>query len=277
MSPIRQLASVREATTSTVRQVVTIVGTRSGWVGETVARPQTDSPHIADRIASIGELYARPRAYQHILEDASFDVEGWLGDEVGREFAAQEGVAFLIGDADNKPVGLLDGLTVGTASVANDETGDYQTLSTGLANSLGADADTVVAFLRQVVRSVGRGYRTGVVWMMNEDTHDALAELQDANGRDILTITTDGNRSLLLGYRVTINNDIDDIDGGVSATFPILFGNFRRAIQVVDRTGVSILRDPFTNPGSVMFYTRKRVGSMKLDANAVKVVTVPRT
>ena len=53
-----------------------------------------------------------------------------------------------------------------------------------------------------------------------------------------------------------------------------MFGDFSRAFQIIDRVDVSMLRDPYTNPGSVMFYTRKRVGSMVLDAQAVKVVGV---
>lgn len=77
----------------------------------------------------------------------------------------------------------------------------------------------------------------------------------------------------LFGYPIVINEDMDDIDEA-AASAPIMFGDFSRAFQIIDRVDVSMLRDPYTNPGSVMFYTRKRVGSMVLDAQAVKVVGV---
>jgi HK97 family phage major capsid protein len=110
VSPLRQVVSVASAETTDVKQLVSIGDAASGWVGETTSRPNTNSPELAQRAATFGEVYARPLVYQHMLEDAFFGVEGWVMGEVARQFAEAEGVAFLKGDGTNKPVGILNGL-----------------------------------------------------------------------------------------------------------------------------------------------------------------------
>ena len=55
----------------------------------------------------MGEIYANPQATQTSLDDLFFNAEGWLNDEVAREFSEKEGNAFLLGNGTNKPKGLL--------------------------------------------------------------------------------------------------------------------------------------------------------------------------
>ena len=51
---------------------------------------------------------------------------------------------------------------------------------------------------------------------------------------------------------------------------PIVFGDFKRGYLIVDRTGVRVLRDPFTNKPYVHFYTTKRVGGGLLNPDVLK-------
>ena len=274
ISPLRQVSSVVSADTTDVKQLVGIGDAASGWVGETSTRAQTDTPELAQRTAVFGEIYARPRIYQHMLEDAFFDASGYVVNEVARQFAEQEGTAFLNGNGTNKPVGILNGLTLGVNAAANDTTGAYQVIDSGVANALGASDSAIIEFLRTVVKSMRTGYLAGCGWMMNRSTHQSLVNLKTTTGEYFLQRDlTEAAATRLFGYPITINEDMSDIDEA-AATCPILFGDFSRAFQIVDRVGVSMLTDPYTNPGSVMYYTRKRVGSMILDAQALKVVTV---
>ena len=52
----------------------------------------------------------------------------------------------------------------------------------------------------------------------------------------------------------------------------IAFGNFRRGYLIVDRTGVRVLRDPYTAKPKVLFYTTKRVGGAVVDPQGLKVL-----
>jgi len=274
VSPMRQVCSVAQAATTDVKQLVSTGDAASGWVGETTARSQTNSPELAQRTATFGEVYARPRVYQHLIEDGFFNVEDWLLSEVARQFSEAEGVAFLSGDGTNKPVGILNGLTLTGDSSANDANGTFEVLNTGVNNALGSTDAGIIEFLRTVVKSVKTPYLPNCRWMMNRATHQALVNLKNSDGEYFLQRDlTQAAATSLFGHSVIINEDMDDIDEA-AASAPIMFGDFTRAFQIIDRVDVSVLRDPYTNPGSVMFYSRKRVGSMVLDAQAMKVVGV---
>jgi len=274
VSPMRQVCSIAQAATTDVKQLVSTGDAASGWVGETDARAQTNSPELAQRTATFGEVYARPRVYQHLIEDGFFNVEDWLLSEVARHFSEAEGVAFLSGNGTNQPVGILNGLTLTADGAASDANGTFEVLNSGVNNALGSTDAGIIEFLRTVVKSVKTPYLPNCRWMMNRATHQALVNLKNSDGEYFLQRDlAQAAASSLFGHSVIINEDMDDIDEA-AASAPIMFGDFQRAFQIIDRVDVSVLRDPYTNPGSVMFYSRKRVGSMVLDAQAMKVVGV---
>ena len=274
-SPIRGLVGGITTSTTDYSQLVSIGGSASGWVGETTARPNTGSPELAKLTASFGEVYASPKAYQHVLEDSFFNVESWLSGEVAREFSEQENSAFLTGNGTNKPVGILNGLDVTAAYTAGDATrafGKYQVINSGVATNLGATADDVINLLRKVVLQTKTGYLDNAKWMMSRATHNILVDLKTTDGeyflqRDI----TEAAAGRIFGYEIVINEDMAEV--GADA-FPIIFGDFAAGYQVVDRVGVSMLRDPYSAHGAISFYTRKRVGSMLLNTEALKVVAI---
>jgi HK97 family phage major capsid protein len=55
-------------------------------------------------------------------------------------------------------------------------------------------------------------------------------------------------------------------------SFSVAFGDFNRGYLIVDRAGVSVLRDPYTAKPYVLFYTTKRVGGGVQDFDAIKLL-----
>lgn len=274
-SPIRALVGGISTNTTDYSQLVSLGNAASGWVGETATRSNTNAPELTKISAVFGEVYASPKAYQHVLEDAFFNVEAWLAGEVAREFSEQENQAFLSGNGVNKPVGILNGLDTTSAYTVGDSArdfGKYQVIKSGEAASLGATSDAVINLLRSVVLGTKTGYLAGAKFMMNRATHNVLVDLKTTDGeyflqRDI----TAAAAGRIFGYEIVINEDMADIGAG---NMPIIFGDFAAGYQVVDRVGVSMLRDPYSAHGAVSFYTRKRVGSMLLNTEALKVIAV---
>ncbi len=127
ISPIRQIASVREIGANVFRKPVSIGAGAAGWVGETDVRPQTATPNLSAIDFPTMELYAMPAASQTLLDDGVVDVEQWLADEVNAEFAAQEGAAFVNGDGVNQPNGFLSYPIVDNAGQAHGEIGAINT------------------------------------------------------------------------------------------------------------------------------------------------------
>jgi HK97 family phage major capsid protein len=71
----------------------------------------------------------------------------------------------------------------------------------------------------------------------------------------------------LLGYPVATDDFMPDV--GANA-YPIAFGDFNKAYYVIDRKGMSILRDPFTAVPYVKFVARRRVGGGIANFEAIK-------
>ena len=78
------------------------------------------------------------------------------------------------------------------------------------------------------------------------------------------------SRATLMGFPVVEAEDMPNIG---TATAPIAFGDFARGYLVVDRTGLRVLRDPFSAKPYVLFYTTKRVGGGVQDFDAIKLLS----
>jgi HK97 family phage major capsid protein len=268
ISPIRSLAQVVQVGTSGYRKLVTIGGTASGWAAETAGRPETLSPKFAEVAPPSGELYANPAASQAMLDDAAFDLEGWLASEIAMEFARSEGAAFVGGTGVDQPLGFL----ASPVSALGDTTrpfGTLQYVGSGDADGFDANPD---AKLIDLVHTMKAGHRQGASWVMNSSTLAVVRKLKTTDGAFLWQPgLVEGQPDRLFGYPVVEAEDMPDIAAG---TFPIAFGNFKAGYLIAERSATTILRDPFTNKPFVHFYATKRVGGQVLDSAAIKLLKI---
>lgn len=266
MSAMRSLATVRPIGAASYKKLVNVGGTSSGWVGETAARPETNTPSLVGLDFPAMELYAQPGATQTMLDDASMNIEAWLADEVSIEFAEQEGEAFISGNGVGKPRGILSYDMVANASYAWGKVGFTKT---GVAADFHATlpGDNLI----DLVHSLKRGYRQNATFLMNDLTVSKIRKFKSATSGEYLwqPSIAAGVAPTLLGYSVETDDNMPDVG---SAAFPVMFGDFRRAYLVIDRVGIRVLRDPFTSKPNVLFYTTKRVGGGIQNFEAVKVL-----
>ena len=268
ISPIRALAQVVQTGSAGYRKLVSTGGTASGWVSETAARPETDTPQFAEIAPPTGELYANPAASQAMLDDAGFDLESWLASEIAMEFARAEGAAFVSGTGSDQPEGFLSA----PVSVAEDGVrafGALQYVGSGDASGFGA---TPEGRLIDLVHTMKAGHRQGASFVMNSSTLADVRKLKTADGAFLWQPgMVEGQPDRLLGYPVVEAEDMPDVAAGA---FPIAFGNFRHGYLIAERSATQILRDPFTNKPFVHFYATKRVGGQVLDSAAIKLLKI---
>lgn len=267
LSPIRAVASVVQIGTSNYKKLVATTGPASGWVGETAARAETDAPAFAEVAPPLGEIYANPAATQAMLDDAYFDVESWLAEELAIEFAVKEGAAFVAGDGINKPKGL----TTYATSSDTDTTrafGTLQHVPTGVDG--GFPASDPADVLIDLIYSLKSGYRPGARFVMDAGTLNLIRKFKDADG-DYLWRPglAEGQASTLLGFPVV---EAEDMPGIGTGTLAVAFGNFERGYLITDRLGTRVLRDPYSNKPFVHFYTTKRVGGGVVNSDAIKLL-----
>jgi HK97 family phage major capsid protein len=268
ISPIRAIAQVVQTGTSGYRKLITTGAPASGWVSETATRPETGTPKFVEIVPPSGELYANPSASQAMLDDAAFDLEGWLASQIASEFARAEGAAFVNGSGVNQPKGFLTAPT----SAANDTLrpfGTLQIVATG--NATGFDAAPELKLI-DLVHTLKAGHRQGACFVMNSATLAQVRKFKAADGSFIWQAgIMAGQPDRLLGYPVVEAEDMPDI---AANAFPIAFGNFHNGYLIAERRTTSILRDPFTNKPFVNFYATKRIGGQVLDSDAIKLLKI---
>ena len=263
-SPMREIATVRTVASGVFRKPVSTDGVEAGWVAETAARPETEGANLSLLEFPSAELYASPAATQTLLDDAFMSLDEWLASEIEDAFAAQETEAFVNGDGVNKPKGFLTYPTV-----ANDdaEWGEIGHVATGAAGAFG---EAPVDRLIDLIYAPKAKYRANGRFVMNRRTASVIRKFRDADDNYVWSPATQpGATSSLLGYPVTEIEETPDIGADALA---VAFGDFRRGYLIVDRAGLSVLRDPYSAKPYVLFYTTKRVGGGVQDFDAIKVL-----
>lgn len=265
LSPIRALATVRQVSGSVLKKPFAVKGPVVGWVGETDARPQTEASKLAELQFPAMELYAMPAASSSLLDDAAVDVEQWISAEVETAFAEQEGQAFINGNGTTQPKGFL---TYESVADANWSWGKLGNLSTGIAGGFSALGASDILF--DTVYTLKAGYRQNASWVMNRKTQAAVRKLKDNDGHYLWSPpAAPGQQASLLGFRLS---EAEGMPAMTTGTAAIAFGDFARGYLVVDRTGVRVLRDPYSAKPYVLFYTTKRVGGGVQDFDAIKLL-----
>ena len=263
VSPMRQIASVQTISTAGFRKLFNQRGMGSGWVGETAPRPQTNTPEFAQLTYATGELYANPAATQQMLDDAAVNLEEWIANEVEAEFAYQEGLAFVAGNGINKPNGVLT-YVEGAANAAAHPFGAIKTQTTASATAISSDE------LIDMVYDLPGALSQNARFVLNRTSLARVRKLKDGDGNYLWQPSfSAGQPQTLLAYPVTEMAAMPNVAAGA---VPIAFGDFRRGYLIVDRTGVRVLRDPYTNKPFVHFYTTKRVGGGLLDPQALRAM-----
>ncbi|WP_197436531.1 phage major capsid protein [Agrobacterium vitis] len=267
VSTMRQLATVMLVGTDTYTKFVNMGGSGAGWVGEEESRPETGTPTLREIVLTVMELYANPFTTQKMLDDGIIDIAAWLADEVSITFAEKEGAAFISGDGVKKPRGILAYDTVANASYAWGSLGFIVSGgASGFASSAPADA------LIDLYYGLKAGYRTNASFLTSDATMGPIRKMKDGQGNYLWRDpSAPGDVPTILGKPVYTD---DNMPAVAANAFPVAFGDFKRGYMVADRTGIRVLRDPYTNKPKVGFYTTKRVGGGVTNFEAIKLLKI---
>ncbi|MBS0535383.1 MAG: phage major capsid protein [Proteobacteria bacterium] len=242
-SPIRQYARVVAIGATEIRFPRRTGGVAGYWVAETDDRTGS-SPSYEQVPIAPGELATFVDVSNALLEDNAYNLEGELSLEIAEGFGKTEGTALVSGDGVDKPKGLM--AASGIAEVKTGATADFPTSD---------PADVIIGMFHKLPNA----HAQNAVWLMNRNTLGAIRKWKDGQGRYlVLDPISEGAPTTLLGRPVVEAVDMADI--GANA-YPIMFGDLQ-GYRIVDRVGLSLLRDPYTlaTKGQVRFHARRRVG-----------------
>jgi HK97 family phage major capsid protein len=263
---MRAYASIQVISSDALEGLFDLNEASSGWVGETEARSDTNTPAIGKWRIPVHELYAKPKATQKLLDDASINMEAWLAGKVAEKFARDESAAFVSGNGtNNRPNGILTYITGGTNAAAH-PFGAILATNSGAAAALTADG------IINLVHALPSEYTQNARFVMNRATMGLARLLKDTTNQYLWQPSYQaGQPATLAGHPVTEVAAMPNVAAGAR---PIVFGDFQRGYLSVDRTGVRVLRDPFTNKPYVHVYTTKRVGGGLLNPDVLKAMNI---
>lgn len=254
--PIRALADVVTISKSSYEELVDWDEAGAEWEGETETPTDETTPEWKKLAITPHAMRTRPKASLSFLEDAIINPEAWLGNKIGDKFLRTEGPAFVTGDGVKKPRGFTT-YTNGTSY------GQVEQISMGAAATLTAYGFYNVKF-GMIEYYMNRG-----TWVMNRTTLRDAVKLKDGVGRYLWQPGFSSQEPATIAglpYRLS-----PTMPAVAANTLSVALADWKEAYLVVDRVGITMLRDPYTDPPYVRFFTRKRVGAEVRNHQAIKL------
>lgn len=267
IDPIRQLAAVEAIGTDALEMLEDLGQFSVDWEGETVATNVRVTSQWSKKRIPVHIQSARPFATQSQIDDASINIEEWIAKKVSDKFGRSEAAAFVSGNGVNKPRGFLTYSDYsGTKGDGGVTLGQIEQRVSGAAAAITTDALITLKY-SLVEDLLARG-----TWLANRLTVAEIMKLKDGDGQYIWRPgLTEGQPSTLLGLPFRMSTSMPTIAAGALA---LALADWREAYQIVDRQGITIQRDPYTQKPFVEFYTRRRVGGDVVNFQAIKLLVI---
>ncbi len=262
-SPVRGLATI-ETTSSDVWEVMLDDDEAdAGVVGEVDPRNDTDTPQIGMVKIPIHEYYAQPKATQKMVDDAGFDIEGWLTRKVSTRIGRLENTDFVTGNSSLRPKGFLSYAASADPEVY--ERGTVGQVDSGVSAEI--SADNVIALQNTLIED----YQARASWGMNRKTFTTIMQLKTEDGFYLLNpaILREGATKIMLGNEVTFMSDIPVV---AADSLALVIADWAEFYTIVDRFDIRVLRDPYTAKPYIKYYTTKRTGAAVTNFEAAKIL-----
>jgi HK97 family phage major capsid protein len=259
ISPVRALARIRTTAMKSMHIPRRTALLAAQWDDDLdTATPTTTLKYGTLEVFTHG-LRAIVDITNDMLEDAAFDMAAEINDEVSEQFAVSEGAAFVNGATPGQPEGfLVNAATIASANV------------TKTANATQLTPDGFI----NCYHNLKTAYAQNAVWAMNRQTVGSARQLKDAVGQYLFMMgLPNGAPNTFLGAPYV---EVPDMPAVGAGAYPVAFGDFARGYSLIDRLGMTMLRDPYTQaPGNVVRYLfRKRLGGKVTMAEAIQPMLV---
>ncbi|MFC3816562.1 phage major capsid protein [Lysobacter sp. GCM10012299] len=225
ISPVRQVARVRTVSRNTLQMPTRIGIPVANYEGEAEPDEESQSKYGAETM-TVHRLSVTVPFTKDLMLDSQFDIESEIVGDVTEAMAFGEGRNFVLGDGKKKPQGFLS--DAAGLKATSRESGASGQLS-------GDDILLLTGDLK-----VGYDPR----FAMNRRTLVQMRILKGSDGHYLWQPGLNGVvPNQLAGYQYTLMNDMPDI---AANAFALVFADFRRGYQIVDRTGMDVIRDNVT-------------------------------
>lgn len=262
-SPIRTIANVEQTGSKSRTFLIDDDEGTAEWSGEKAIATE-DTPQVGQKEIVAHDITAKMNATADMLEDAYFDLSGWLQGKGADKISRTENTAFFTGNGVNKPRGLLTYAAWASAGVY--ERDKIEQVPSGAATTFTADG------LIDAQASLKEDYQASAIWLMKRLSYAQVIKLKGADNFYFgQTLLKDGNTGMqILGKRVMFCDDMQA--HGTGSNLIAAYGDFGRGYTILDRIGLQVLRDPYTADPYTVFRLRRRTGGDVTSFDALKLV-----
>ena len=265
-SPIRQIASAQTISSDALEGKEDLDEAGAGYGGERRVSGNTKTPTLGQWKIPVFVIDTEPKATQQMLDDPAVDIEAWLADKVADKFGRFENAEF-VGGATNRiqgftatPTAADDGSGVAWGSLGFVKTGANGAFA---ASNPGDKIYDLIGLLKDA-------YLNNARFVTRRAVVTLIRKFKDTTGQYLWQPSfTQGQPEQIAGYPLTRAEDMPAL---ATNGFSLAFGDFRQGYQIVDRQGVRVLRDPFTEKPYVKFYNTKRTGGGVVNYEAIKLL-----
>jgi HK97 family phage major capsid protein len=226
----------------------------AAWIEEGGALQFTDAT-FDQVILDAHKLHVAIKVTEELLYDNAFNLESYITTQFGKALANAEEDAFLNGDGNGKPTGVLS------------ETGGAVTGV--VSSSANVTTDDVI----NLVYALKRPYRKNAVFLSNDKCVAALRKLKDANGQYLWQPSMQaGEPDRVLGYKVYTSPFFPEPALGKPC---VAFGDF--SYYTIGDRGVRSfqqLRELFAGNGMIGYVAKERVDGKLILPEAVQLLKV---
>ena len=238
-------------------------------VAEDIRKNGSKTPQLKKLKYDLFMLVEILRISPHLQEDCQFDIMHWLTEQSSEVFARTENWAFVHGNGQAMPEGLLGEHIQFDKNETSNKVQEFKTGRNGeFANN---NPDDV---LLDIAHSLRPEYMRNGQWLMPRSVLSKIRQLKSRSG-DYLwhpNLHSGTADSFLLGYPIVVCDDLPAVTSEKS-TRSVLFGDFKSGYTVVDHTCTSLLQDPYSSKPDIDLMIRRRVGAGYKEHNAIKCLT----
>ena len=225
------------------------------WIPENTVMKFMDA-EFGEIILDAHKLATSIRASDEMLEDGGVDLEQYIMDMFSERIGTAEEKAFIGGDGNGKPLGLVYQAQLGAVSEL--------------------EHDITLDDMVDLEYSLKSEYRKHAVWLMSEDAYNRLRRIPHYRGNGVWrNDLKEGDPVRLFGYPIYICKAMDDVEAG---KIPVMFGDFSY-YWIGDRGKRTIKRlvERYADRGQVAFITTERVDAKLVLPEAVKMLKISGT
>jgi len=199
------------------------------------------------------KLAAIIRVTSELLKDSAVDIEAYLAATFADRLAVSEEEAFIAGDGEDKPLGLIRQAKVGCTT----------------ENAGSVSIEDVL----NLIFSVPEKHRRNGTLLLNDNTLLSLYKQSAAQGTNLwLGKSNDGKDDTFFGYRIVRCASMPDAESG---SIPVLFGDFEKVyINNNGNRSIKRLDQLFIANDHIGFLMAERVGIKLTVPDAVKGLQV---